>query len=243
MSKLSFFLLFIILSFSMFSAVLTQLTAAEKLYNEKDYSGAIKILNEIEVKKPHYLVYYNLGLCYWQLNDYYSARKYFLKSFFLNNNNQELRLMLNLLDQKMNLQSNYEFLAGSNPIWQSIKLVFSGTVLCSLILITFYLLNFFIFLLLKWKKRVHKTIALLLILFLLQLIIGLIEFREQVVLKKALIREESRLFSGPGKSEVELDTVRRGMALRVIQYHREWAQVLVENRYAGWILKTKIEEL
>ena len=62
-------------------------TTATKLYEQKNYSGAIKKYLEIENKTPE--VNMAIASCYWQLQDYVSANKYYQEVLKIQPNNLE----------------------------------------------------------------------------------------------------------------------------------------------------------
>lgn len=77
----------ILLSGAMLSSINADITKGLKEILTNNINNALNIMKEASIRYPnHQVLQYNLGLIYAQLNDFENAKKHFLKSFHLDNN-------------------------------------------------------------------------------------------------------------------------------------------------------------
>lgn len=61
----------------------TKLSAAKKHYNAERYSDALKLFLDIASTSASYKIYYEIGRCYYKLNEFDKAKEYFTNSISL----------------------------------------------------------------------------------------------------------------------------------------------------------------
>jgi predicted O-linked N-acetylglucosamine transferase (SPINDLY family) len=80
------------------------------LMKVKKFHQAIDVLRNLLNLKinndNHYVIYHNIGSCYYGLNDFKSALKFFLKAYQLNNSFQETLLRLGMVYSQLNDNEN-----------------------------------------------------------------------------------------------------------------------------------------
>jgi len=219
----------------------SELEIAERFFLQGDYRQAVVILKKIADRHPHFIVDYNLGLCFWKLNDFYQSRKYLLRALLKDRSDPQLLSLLKKVDQQLGLNENQEEFFTESVFVQKVRLILSGSILKLTLWITFYILNLLLFLSLLHRKFYLKTFVLTSITFLLLFIIALSGYRQERIIKRGIVAKDTFLWAQPEEGGVRLDQVKKAMALRVVQLRGKWLQVLVENRYAGWIAAEQVE--
>ena len=86
-----------------------KLEAAKGLYQSGNYSGALKLYLDMVNTSYSYKLHYEIGRCYYKLNDYENAEKYFLSSISLENyKNPSYVFLGNLYYKKQDLRKAIE---------------------------------------------------------------------------------------------------------------------------------------
>ena len=106
MAKCLLFILFTFVSSSLYAstsekALLSEKDKADSLYTKGEYRGAVGIYEELSKKVSSSDIYYNLGNCYFRLNDYSQARLSLEKAFILNPSDSDVKNNLNLVISKI----------------------------------------------------------------------------------------------------------------------------------------------
>ncbi len=106
MAKCLLFILFTFVSSSLYAgtsekALLSEKDKADSLYTKGEYRGAVGIYEELSKKVSSSDIYYNLGNCYFRLNDYPQARLSLEKAFILNPSDSDVKNNLNLVISKI----------------------------------------------------------------------------------------------------------------------------------------------
>ena len=77
------------------------------LMKVKKFHQALDVLRNLKINKDNqYIIYHNIGSCYYSLNNFKSALKFFLKAHQLNKNFQETLLCLGMVYSQLNENEN-----------------------------------------------------------------------------------------------------------------------------------------
>ena len=83
-----------------------KLGAAKGLYQSGNYSGALKLYLDMINTSYSYKLYYEIGRCYYKLEDYTNAEKYFLHSVDLERvKNPSYSLLGNIYSKKQDVST------------------------------------------------------------------------------------------------------------------------------------------
>ena len=86
-----------------------KLEAAKGLYQSGNYSGALKLYLDMVNTSYSFKLYYEIGRCYYKLNDFENAEKYFLNSISLQEyKNPSYVFLGNIYLKKQNLNKAIE---------------------------------------------------------------------------------------------------------------------------------------
>ena len=87
-----------------------KLEAAKKLYLAGNYSGALKLYLDMVNTSYSYKLHYEIGRCYYKLNDFQNARNYFLNSVNLEEiKNPSYVFLGNIYYKEQNIQKAIEY--------------------------------------------------------------------------------------------------------------------------------------
>jgi hypothetical protein len=221
-----------------------KLEMAERLYRRQEFARAYKLLASGYEAGSSFTVEYNLGLCQYRLNDLFRAKTHFLKAFLLDAGDPGLLSLLNAVNRGLGLQTDSGFYVSRNPLWIACKTLAGGSRLQWLIWFFFYLGNAaFLAAFLSKRSRMLVLAVLFALITLFLLAAGLVQYREHFLVERGVVADDATLYAGPDTKELQLDRIRKGMVLKILERQDNWRQVLVENRYAGWITSEKIEAI
>ena len=240
------FLLIMLLPFMLFAnkAPMTSFNKANQFYQKNSYNQALKIYLKLENNQyKNDALYYNIGNCYYKLEDFGRAVLYYEKALRISPKDKDI--LKNLKLAKAHLQDK-EIEVASNPF----NLVFSWVlnffsvnayIVISLILFACvggFGLSFLLFESLR-KKWIQQVFILSLILF---FAIGTLTavkiYKTEYQHYGIVMASVTSIMSGPGDNFSLLFTLHSGSKLRVIKKQKDWSFVSMKNGYAGW-LKTK----
>jgi tetratricopeptide (TPR) repeat protein len=223
----------------------TLFTQANTEYENRSYSEAISlydsiILNGLESTE----LYYNLGNCYYKIQDWANAIWHYEKSLKLNTTNKNtshnLQLTkLRLIDQIEPIpqlfykkwRKNLVHLLSTKK-WQTLAL------LCIWIILIIQLLNRF----LNYKKKYFTAFfnALTLIL----LLITYSSYQENHSKTEAIIFSSSVVVnSAPTENSTNLFSLHSGTKVELIEQIGTWINITLKNGNSGWIKKSDCKVL
>jgi tetratricopeptide (TPR) repeat protein len=218
-------------------------TAANRLYEEGRYAGALDLYLKVDRQARDWQVPYNIGNCYYKMGRYLSAKVYYLKA-------RKLRPLEASIARNIAM-TNRQFRDDATPpgtdfitrTFQRLESKLTMNALSLLLLLAVLLFNVFLFLLLTRGRSKKLIYALSLSLF-LALLAGAYHISRTAAMgrsNEAVVWEEgSQLRSGPGEDNTALFTVNPGLEVRIIDRYRDWVQVTASERIAGWIEKKKL---
>jgi tetratricopeptide (TPR) repeat protein len=220
------------------TAVNEDFSAANGHYEANRYGEALKIYLQINKQLTNWQVLYNIGNCYFKLDQPLAAKIYYLRArnfWPLDSSITRNIAIVNKSFKDIITPETPDFISRSIQVLQA-KL--SLNTLSMLLLVAILLLNVFLFLLLKKGRNKRIIYGLVLSLF-LSLALGTYLYNrvtDQRQTSTAVVSEEnSVLRSGPGESNTELFKINPGLEVKILDRNRDWVQVSASQQVAGWI--------
>jgi len=237
------FLLIMLLPFMLFAkeATITSFNKANQIYQKNNYNQALKIYLKLENNQyKNVALYYNIGNCYYKLEDFGRAVLYYEKALHISPKDKDI--LKNLKLAKIHLQDK-EIEVASNPFalffsWILNFFSVNAYIVISLILfacVGCFGLSFLLFESLR-KQWIKQIFVLSLILF---LIIGSLAsvkiYKTEYQHYGIVTASVTSIMSGPGDNFSLLFTLHSGSKLRIIKKQKDWSLVSMKNGYAGWV--------
>jgi len=246
MKKLIPILLFLIFSFSTFAV--NQIDAiyqdAINSFNDKDYQTALEKFSLLENEGIiNADLYYNIGNCYFRINEIGRSILYFKKALKVRSNHQAAR---------RNLEYTLTFTkdkqdSGSTSVIRSFWLKafdsFSINLLAIITLLMFIIIVMLICLMIVHYKNREKTVPIFMItisifLFSAFSIISTFKWQEFHNNEEGVLLSTSAIgYSGPGEDFTRVFTIHEGMIFIIEKEEANWCLIKLENGLGGWINK------
>lgn len=217
-----------------------------QLYEKGRYSEALSLYLDIENTTPHWKLFYNMGNCYYKMGDYVRAKVYYLRARRLKPFEPSILKNIDIVDKRFS-----DRIAEEKPDFLTraalrIESIISVNLVSAALLVLVFILNLFIFLLLKKGKSRFRLYGVSFSLVITLLIGGYHIYRtgKQNVRDTAVIlKEDSQLRSGPGENNTILFKVNPGLKVKIIEKSRDWVQVSASSQVAGWLQEDRLERI
>lgn len=224
----------------------TFFSRANQLYENKDYPRALELYQEVEKELSHWLVFYNMGNCYYKLDHFVRAKIYYLRALRLNPSEPDIKKNLQVVNQHFRDRVEEQKPDFISRIMLKIESVLSLNLLAFCLLLLVILLNGFIFLLATRGRRKWLLYGISFCLVFI-LINGSYLMHRQAKKQRhplaVVVSEKAELKSGPGRDNTVLFQVHPGLKVRIIDQNRNWLQVSASDKIAGWIEAEKLERI
>ncbi|MCK4760730.1 MAG: SH3 domain-containing protein [Candidatus Aminicenantes bacterium] len=219
---------------------------AGSLYEEGRYNEALGIFLEAEKKGGHWKLFYNIGNCYYKTKDFVKAKIYYLRAERLKPFEPSIQKNIGIVNKKFNDQIEAEKSDFISGVIKKTETLFSIDFVSILLLLSIFILNLFIFLLIKKGKSRFLIYGVS-----FSLIIAILFFSYHVYRVKkqnlrdtaVIVKTDSTLRSGPGESNTILFKVNPGLKVKIIDKSRDWLQVSASKEIAGWIEESDLEKI
>ena len=218
-------------------------TAANRMYEQGKFADALPLYLGISRQVTNWKVLFNIGNCHYKLENFLSAKIYYLKARKLRPLDRSLSRNIAMVNRHFPAAASAakpDFISRTLQVLES-KL--SMNMLSATLLLAFLLLNISLFLLLTRGKN-KKILYAAAFSLLLVLAIGAYHTGRAAALGRddsAMIREANSLLrSGPGEDNTVLFKVDPGLEVRIIDRTRDWVQVSASAQIAGWIEKKRL---
>jgi len=240
----TFFLAF--LAFSIFAV--NQIDAihqeATNAYNDKDYQTALEKFSLIENEGIiNADLYYNIGNCYFRINEIGRAILYFKKSLKVESDHQAARRNLEYALTFTKDKQNSENVNVIRSFWLKAFDSFSINLLAIITLVIFSIIIMLICLMIIHYRNREKTVpifitTIFIFLFSAFLIISILKWQEFHKTDEAVLLSTSAIgFSGPGEDFTRVFTIHEGMIFTIERNEENWSLIKLENGLGGWIKK------
>lgn len=246
MKKLIYSLLFLLLSVSIFADNQIDLIQQDAIssYNDKDYQTALEKFSLLENEGIiNADLYYNIGNCYFRINEVGRSILYFKKAIKVRSDhsaarrNLEYALTFTIDKQESDDQSVIR------SFWLKAFDSISINLLAIITLIIFSIIIMFICLMIIHYKNREKTVpifitTIFIFLFSVFFIISILKWQEFNKTDEAVLLSTSAIgYSGPGEDFTRVFTIHEGMIFTIEKSEDNWSLIKLENGLGGWINK------
>ena len=246
MKKILFTFLVTFLAVSIFAINQIELIHQEAInsYNEKDYQTALEKFSLIENEGiVNSDLYYNIGNCYFRINEIGRAILYFKKALKVRSDHQSARRNLEYALTFTKDKQNSESESVIRSFWLKAFDSFSINLLAIITLIIFIMIIMLISMMIIHYKNREKTIPIFLttifiFLFSVFLIISILKWQEFHKTNEGVLLSTSAIgYSGPGEDFTRVFTIHEGMIFTIERSEENWSLIKLENGLGGWISK------
>lgn len=235
------FLIILININSVKHSILDDFANANDLYSKKDIQNALnKYLNIFKKGYDNFEVNYNIGCCYFKLEEYGKSRFYFERA--LNYKPFDADLFQNLLVlYRIILKNPY---SGEQIIMNKRIIYFVPIYLTIIILISLTLLT--IFFLLNFYKRIERKKIFLIFFtiffiftafFFIAFIVQYYDFNNNIFIIKS---KNADVYLAPNESETVLTPLTEGTKGKIKEEINDYIRVKLNDGLSGWIKKENI---
>ena len=215
---------------------------AVKLYNEKKYENALEeflIVSDSGIEQAD--LYFDIGNCYFRLNNLGKAILYYKRALHLSPLHKEaaknLKLAYSLRKDKQDIEEEFFINETITNFFKVLPLDALAIVLLTIFIFIVLIINTLI---IRYKGR-EKSIPLLWLTIFIVFFIGTAVLsswkwnnyknnREAVLLDATAIS-----YSGPGSDYTRLFTIHEGMDFDVEKVQENWSLIKLKNGMGGWI--------
>ncbi len=231
---------------SIFAANQIELIHQEAIdsYNEKDYQTALEKFSLIENEGiVNSDLYYNIGNCYFRINEIGRAILYFKKALKVRSDHQSARRNLEYALTFTKDKQDSGNISVIRSFWLKAFDSFSINLLAIITLIIFVMIIMLISMMIIHYKSREKTIPIFLttifiFLFSAFLIISILKWQEFHKTDEGVLLSTSAIgFSGPGEDFTRVFTIHEGMIFTIERSEENWSLIKLENGLGGWINK------
>jgi tetratricopeptide (TPR) repeat protein len=244
MKKIVSTFLLIILAVSIFAVnqIDTIYEEAIDSYNNKDYQIALEKFSLIENEGiVNSDLYYNIGNCYFRINEIGRAILYFKKALKVESDHQAARRNLEYALTLTKDKQNSENESVIRSFWLKAFDSFSINLLAIITLVIFIIIILLICLMIVHFKNREKTVPIFLttifiFLFSAFFIISILKWQEFHKTDEAVLLSISAIgYSGPGEDFTRVFTIHEGMIFTIERSEENWSLIKLENGLGGWI--------
>jgi len=221
---------------------------ANQLYEEGKYAEALNQYLEIEKTTSHWRVFYNMGNCYYKLDQPVRAKIYYLKARRLEPFEPSIQKNIEIVNKQLkdNIPSpKPDFIS---RLLLRIESILSLNILSVTLLLLVVIFNGFVFMLIKKGKNRFILYGVSFSLILVLLFTGYHIHRVNKYNQRniaVIIKEDAQLRSGPGENNTVLFKVNPGLEVKIIDQggNKKWLQVSASSEIAGWIEAESLEQI
>lgn len=221
---------------------------ANQFYEEGKYTEALNHYLEIEKVSSHWKVYYNIGNCYYKLNQPVRAKVYYLKARRLEPFEPSIQKNIEIVNKLL-----IDKVPSPKPDFISrmlmrIESIVSLNILSITLLLLIIIFNGFVFMLIKKRKNRFILYGVSFSLILAVLFAGYHIHRVNKYNRRniaVIIKKDAQLRSGPGENNTVLFKVNPGLEVKIIDQgvNKKWLQVSASSEIAGWIEAESLEQI
>ena len=218
---------------------------ANRLYESGKFSEALEKYLELNSRGEHWKLYYNIGNCYFKLDQLVRAKIFYLKAKRLKPFNSSVKRNIEITNKKLNDKIPAKKPDFISKIFLRIESFISLNFISLMLFFFVIVLNVFIFVLLKKgkKKFIIYGISFSFLITVLISVYHVYRVGKYIQRNTAVITESSDIRSGPGENNTILFKVNPGLEVKIIDRGRNWFQVSASSEIAGWVKKESLEQI
>lgn len=208
------------------------LKTVEALYTQKDYQGALKLLQENQTKVSSGLWNYNVGTVLGKLGNYPLARFHLLQAEKEGFHTKELILNRELVESRLEISKLEKPSVWTDYVVQGSSFLSQGFLTTiSLVLVIAGIVSLF-------KRSSYKTVSLFLVsgAMVLSLNWWVSSWTKMIVVQPQIIH------SGPSAIFPTQESLPAGL-LMVTRQEGEWLEVIYPARFSGWVKYSGLMEI
>lgn len=244
-SSILILLLMLIVNLSAFSFQ-DNFNKASQLYENGKYKESLKIYLFIEKYIKNWKLFYNIGNCYYKLNQFVEAKIYYLRSKRLKPFNNSIYKNIEIVNREFKDKISKPKLDFFSKLMLRIESILSLNFISIVLLILILVLNIFIFILISNGKN-KVVIYFVSFLFIFTILVSFYHIyragKHNWKKNAVVISNNINLRSGPGENNTVLFKVNQGLEVKIIESSRNWIQVSASSQIAGWIKEKELEKI
>lgn len=243
-----FFLLLV--CFGAFAQNETLFANATTAYNEGNYEKAVENYLEILENGQHSAeLYFNLGNCYYKLNQVAPSIYYYEKALLLDPNDSDIKnnlvyaqnMTLDAIDEmpETGLSKIKNSLTGFLTFDQWAKAAVAFIILFVALYIAFYFFRYS-----SRKRMAFISSIVALIIAIISLVFAFIQYQDFKADQPAIIfSEEIAIRSEPNERSQEIFTLHEGTKVNVLEELNDYRKIRISDGKSGWIPKESLKVL
>lgn len=223
-----------------------QFQNGNQLYEEGKYPEALAVYLELEKTMPHWMLFYNMGNCYYKLGNYVSAKIYYLRAQRLKPFDPAIEKNIGIVDMHFADKIEEEGPDFLSKVALRIESALHLNIVSIALLASVALFNFYLFMLIFKGRSRFRLYAVSFSIIIVMLICVYHIYRTDKQSRRdvaVIVDPGSRLRSGPGENNTVLFKVNPGLKVRVVEKSRGWVQVSASSQVAGWIEEERLERI
>ena len=246
MKKIVFTFLVTFLAISIFAINQVDTIHKEAInsYNNREYQTALEKFSLIENEGiVNADLYYNIGNCYFRINEIGRAILYFKKAIKVRSDHQAARRNLEYALTFTKDKQDSGNISVIRSFWLKAFDSFSINLLAIITLAIFLIIIMLICMIIIHYKKREKTIPIFIttvfvFLFSAFLIISILKWQEFHKTDEGVLLSTSAIgYSGPGEDFTRVFTIHEGMIFTIERSEENWSLIKLENGLGGWINK------
>lgn len=223
--------------------------AANKAYNQGDYSLAISEYQKIiDAGEESFEVYFNLGNTFYKLNDVANSIYYYEKAALIDENHPSLQVNLTYARQMTIDAISQKSESGISKVFNEfiLSVELSTWTYYSIVFMLLFVASYLVFLL--WNSTKIKRLAFILSIFTLLMSLssyGLANRHQSLDAKDrpAIIFSNTIVKAEPNDRGAVLFELHLGTKVQIVDQMGDWAQVQLADGQEGWLLKDSLKPL
>lgn len=214
----------------------------ESLYKNHQYSKALKEAIHIAKKQESSIAYYNLGNCFFRLNQYGQAKWAYERALKLDNGNKDAAFNLKVTQTKFTTKTPEIKSFFLSRIWQSIMATHSVNSWTWAGIITFFIAGFFgivfMFSTEETKRKLFFYSALFFFVFgVITHFIAWDKNQYETSYQYAIIPKYATLRSEPTENSKAISSISEGIKVEILDEVGDYYQIQLPNKIQGWAKK------
>jgi len=209
-----------------------------KYYNNSDYNNALKsYLDLLKSGYDNFEINYNIGCCYYKLDEIGKARFYFERSLIHNPYDSDLNHNLKVIYNKLSkIQGNYDQILINNRILYLIPVVIMTVIniILSIIVVVLLVLlyNFF-----SKRKLILVFLSIAVFFLLIFTVYNFFQYANVKNQKLIITNKTANVYLTPNENETILLTLEEGYSNKVYGELNNFIKTKFNDGLTGWIKK------
>ncbi|MBN1327804.1 MAG: tetratricopeptide repeat protein [Candidatus Cloacimonetes bacterium] len=220
---------------------------AVSAFENKEYAKSLELFLQLENENIlNADLYYNLGNCYFRLNQLGKSILYYKKALKLRSDHKQAQRNL---DYALTLTKDKQIIENDalTEFWHKLVKSLPTHITALILLVNFFLIVIMINLIILRYKNREKTVPIFILFiigfsFLFLVLLNYLKWSEFSNNKEAVLIAGTAIgYSGPSEEFTRVFTIHEGMILVIERNEADWSLVKLPNGLGGWIRSAKFE--